>query len=89
MRLSIREDDPGYNLAATNHCTVFVNGLDVTARCHTADEEEGKAWCFKHNEEERKFMDPATGEPATEVLVGDVVILLDAKVNGYDPHTSH
>ncbi len=88
MRVSIREGDPGYR-EGYKYCTIFVDGIDVTGRCHTADEEEGKAWCFKHNEQEQKFMDPATGEPATEVLAGDVIILLSTKVNGYDPHTSN
>jgi len=86
MRLSVRKDDPGYDVAA-QHCQVFVDGIDVTVRCHTADEEEGKAWCFKHNELGRPFRDPATDEAAQEVLAGEVVILLNAGVNGYDPHS--
>ncbi len=88
MRLSVKKDDPGFD-ADTQHCQIFVDGLDVTARCYTADEEEGKAWCFKHNELGEVFCDPATDKPAAEVLSGKVVIVLGAEINGYDPHSSN
>ncbi len=86
MRLSVREDDPGYDSQATLGCRVFVDGVDVTTRCHTADEEKGKAWCFKLNEFGDKFKDPERGGAAEEVLTGEVVILQGKQVNGYDPH---
>lgn len=86
MRLSVRKDDSGYNPEALDNCRSFVDGVDVTARCYTADEEEGKAWCFKLNELGQKFIDPETNEPAVEVLSGEVIIVL-RETNGYDPHS--
>ena len=87
MRISVRKDDPGFHPKAMQ-CTIFVDGVDVTNRCYTADEEQGKAWCFKHNKENRPFLDPDTpNKVAAEVLTGKVVIiLLKNRMNGYDPH---
>ncbi len=89
MRLSIRESDPGYDARACQSCTVFVDGVDVTGRCYTADEEEGKVWCFKHNELGQTFVDPDNEDKAAEeVLTGTVLIVLNSKLkNGYDPHS--
>ena len=85
MRLSIREDDPGYDRRAMG-CIVFVDGVDVTNRCFTADEEKGMAWCLKHNELGRCFCD-SSNNIVEEVLTGKVVIVLPKdRVNGYDPH---
>lgn len=87
MRLSIYEDDPGYDRRALGSCKVFVDGVDVTDNCYTADEEEGKAWCRKRNELGNTFIDPATGEVANEVLTGRVEIFLTKQaMNGYDTH---
>ena len=87
MRLSIRKDDPGYDKKAMG-CIIFVNGVDVTSRCYTADEEKGMAWCFKHNELGHSFLDPNnSNNPAEEVLTGEVIIILSKdRMNGYDPH---
>lgn len=87
MRLSIREDDPGYDKRAMG-CSVFVDGVEVTNRCFTADEEQGMAWCFKHNEFGNSFPDPDnSNNPAEEVLTGKVIIVLPRnRVNGYDAH---
>ena len=85
MRLSIRKDDPGYDKKAMG-CIIFVDGVDVTNRCFTADEEKGMVWCFKHNELGRSFLDNSNN-PAEEVLTGEVVIVLSKdRMNGYDPH---
>lgn len=85
MRLSVREDDPGYSPQATFRCKVFVDDVEVTTRCHTADEEQGKAWCFKLNELGEKFRDG--DRAAEEVLTGKVVIILPKdEVNGHDTH---
>lgn len=40
MRLSVLAGDPGYALAAY-FCRVFLDGVEVTDRCQTADEEAG------------------------------------------------
>ncbi len=86
MRLSIREDDPGYG--PTQNCKVFVDDVEVTARCHTADEEQGKAWCFKLNELGEKFIDQAYDKVAEEVLTGKVVIIWSKdEMNGDDSHS--
>lgn len=88
MRLSVRENDPGYDERAMG-CTILVDGVDVTRRCHTADEEEGKAWCFKHNERDRPFVDNSR-KVVEEVLTGKVVIVLRSdEINGHDAHPSH
>ena len=96
MRISIRKDDPGYDYRTTlrrGHgwdVSIFVDGVDVTGRCHTADEEEGKAWCFKHNELGIPFTDPDFPDRAVEkVLTGKVVILLNDRMNGNDSYSCH
>lgn len=89
MRLSIREDDPGYDPRAIKDCKAFIDGVEITERCYTADEEEGKAWCFKHNELGEKFIDDATGRAAEEILIGAVVILIGKGINGHVPHSSY
>lgn len=88
MRLSIDKDDRGYSPEAIAHCKVLLNGVDVTNRCFTADEEEGKVWCVKWNELGKAFVDPS-GNIAKEVLEGRVEILLDEGINGRDSYTSH
>lgn len=89
MRLSVDKNDPGYDSEALKNCRSFVDGVEVTDRCYTADEEEGKAWCFKHNEMGQVFMDSATGEIVKEILVGDVVIMIGKGINGHVPHSSY
>ncbi len=87
MRLSIDEDDPGYDERAIGQCRVLLDGVDVTNNCYTADEEEGKVWCRKRNELGNCFIDPETGGVASEVLTGKVKISLRAEdMNGHDPH---
>ncbi len=75
MRVSVRENDPGYkNINIALSCDIFVNGEAVTARCHTADDEKGKAYCFLWDEKGQVFLNGITKEPAEEVLVGKVEI---------------
>ena len=77
MRLSIRMDDPSYNKYLAFNCTVLVDGVDVTGKCHTADEEKGVAWCYKHNEEGKPYVDPCNpGKVAEEELTGKVEIIV-------------
>ncbi len=45
MRISTREGDPGFNMVFANRCKVFVDGVNVSSKCHTADEAIGIAWC--------------------------------------------
>lgn len=44
MRISVRQDDPGYHPQAID-CRAMVNGKEIE-RCFTADEEAGEAFCF-------------------------------------------
>ncbi len=79
MRVSVRENDPGFNMRVANRCKVFVNGVDVTNRCYTADEEKGIVWCYKWNEEKRVFLDPIKNEAAQKTLRGKVEIIVNAR----------
>lgn len=76
MRLSIREDDPGFDMEKSCHCKIFVDGDDVTSICYTADEEEGAAWCYALNDEGKKYFVKDTGMAAEVVLRGNVEIIL-------------
>ena len=81
MRLSIGEyySDSGFNfnlsLGSNQKVKILVDGVDVTNHCHTADEEEGKAYCYKCDEEGRHYIDPDNPhQAAQEVLEGKVEI---------------
>ena len=76
MRLSIREDDSGYSSEAFR-CKVFLNHVDITNHCQTADEERGEVRILKCNEEGKHYHDSETNEAAWEILRGDVKIVLD------------
>ncbi len=89
MRLSVDKDDPGYDSDALQNCKAFIDGVEITERCYTADEEEGKAWCFKLNELGNKFIDEATGEAAKEILIGEVIIMVGEGMNGHDTYSSY
>lgn len=82
MRVSIRQDDPGYNSAVAFNCSILVDGVDVTLRCFTADEEKGIAICYKHNEDGEPYID--LGRMAEETLHGKVEIKFH-KYNGVRP----
>ena len=82
MRISVRESDPGYNLQVCRNCSILVDGIDVTGRCHTADEEKGIAMCFKEDMFGHKYVDPDDPDKAAEeVLTGKVVIQI-LELNG-------
>ena len=77
MRLSVYSD----NYLETYNCRVLLDGRDVTARCHTADEEQGKVWLYKITEAGWLYVDPENPDrPAEEVLTGKVEIFM--RVNG-------
>jgi hypothetical protein len=67
----------GYLSVATHRreasvARVRVNNVEVTQRCFAADDENGFAWCFRHDERGRPYV--LNGEVAKERLTGDVVI---------------
>ena len=76
MRVSMDKTDPGYR--GFNPCFVHLDGVDVTDKCQAADEELGKAWCYRLDEEGHTFVDPddTSGWAAIEVLEGKVEITL-------------
>ncbi len=74
MRISVRKDDRGYDRIAAQGAKVYVDGVDVSCRCYTADEEQGKAWCFLHDERGQLLRE---GDSiAEEVLIGAVKIVI-------------
>lgn len=78
MRISVRKDDSSYN-PENPYCgelIVTVDGVDVTRRCHTADEELRTAWCYALNAEGEKYVDLNDPSPyaVQEILQGVVVI---------------
>jgi len=44
MRLSIVKSDPGYHPMA-QQCRILLDGVEIK-NCFTADEEEGKVYCY-------------------------------------------
>jgi len=73
VRISIREDDPGYNLEKSVRATVFLDGVRLD-QCFTADEELGIAACFKTDANGNLII---LGDAFDEiVLSGDVKIEL-------------
>ena len=76
MRISVRKADPGYHPMAVNGgFKITVDGTDVTALCHTADEEEGRVWGYALNEDGHKYVDQATGFAAECIMSGEVEII--------------
>jgi len=76
MRVSVRDDDPGfanYNLEQK----AFLDGIEVTSKCFTADEELGEVHVYKLNSEGKPYFDPSVNEVPWEILRGDVKIVLD------------
>jgi len=76
MRLSCRKGDPGFDLVLTGdrHVHVFLDGRDICAVCHTADEELGEAHVYKINAQGQKYRDPETRDAAQEILHGRIEI---------------
>lgn len=76
MRISVRRSDPGYDpKAALAGFQIRLDGRDVTAMCHTADEEEGRVYGYCVNDAGEKYVDPLTDLPAEHVLYGRVEII--------------
>ncbi len=78
MRVSLREEDPGYNPAVVGTCSILVDGKDVTSRCFTADDEKGIAMCYKHNSEGKPYID--NEKIAEEILYGEIEIRFSNKI---------
>ncbi len=70
MRSSARKSDPGYKNFVCGSI-ITVDGVPV-ARCYTADEELGEAWCYRVNERAVKFVE--NGQAAVICHRGKVVI---------------
>lgn len=56
MRVSVREDDPGY-LPGVYLVEVFIDSAPVS-HCFTADEEKGIAYCYALDGKGRPYADP-------------------------------
>ena len=80
MRVSIRKEDPGYNLAVAYTCTILLDGKDITLNCFTADEEKGIAMCYKRNSEGKVYID--NEKLAEEILYGEIEIRFSNKTEG-------
>jgi len=79
MRLSIRDNDPGYNMTEAMKCNVFVDEENVTDRCFTADEELGEAYVYKSGPDGKAYYDKLTGGVPEETLTGKVEIKLNQR----------
>lgn len=74
MRISVREDDPGYHPMAFG-AKVFVDGARIDW-CFTADEEQGVAYCFAVDDEGMHVLDPNDPDEAlTTEIRGHVKIV--------------
>jgi hypothetical protein len=68
MRLSVREDDPGYSMEAFG-ARVYLDGEEVD-KCVTADEELGKVWVY-----DLDSLEPDMDEIPIKELSGDVFLV--------------
>lgn len=76
MRVSVRKNDPGYHpMASQFGFKILLNGEDMTCRCHTADEEEGRLYCYDVNDNGHMYIDQLTQLPAEVTLYGKVEII--------------
>lgn len=88
MRVSIRDNDRGYDRAAQagwwkqhlGKCKVLIDGLDITDKCSTADEEEGVAFCYILDKNNRKYFDFDLGFIAAQALYGKVEIQIPGRL---------
>lgn len=71
MRVTVCREDFGTQVGP-GAVKVTVDDVDVTNRCHTADDESGEAWCWLHNENGELYL--VGSELAAEVLRDHVVI---------------
>jgi hypothetical protein len=75
MRISVNRDDPGFTDRASE-CEIYLDGVKIT-HCITADEELGKAECYKLNEWGNPFISEANpGEFETETRRGVVHVVV-------------
>ncbi len=81
MRVSVKQDDPGYANYKPGQRS-FLNGEEVTFRCFTADEEVGEVHVYKLSERGLPYDDADKDEVHWEVLRGEVRIVLNEFVNG-------
>ncbi len=89
MRLSVRKEDSGYSPLCSK-AKIFLDGVEVTNRCHTADDKSGIVWLYKLNDKGKKYVissdDPRDSIDtrrrrsvvAQEMLQGRVEIRLNA-----------
>ena len=78
MRLSVKEDDPGYvDPFPFGKVKITLDDVDVTDKCFTADEEFGEVYVYKLNSDGQRYFDRETNEIPQETLKGDVKIVLD------------
>lgn len=74
MRISIRKNDPGYHPELLP-CHVYLDGQELFL-CFTADEEEGKVYCFEKDDHGKYLMDPDNPQKLKEItLSGNVKIV--------------
>ena len=83
MRVSVRENDPGYVNYKPGQRS-FLNGEEVTFRCFTADEELGEVHVYKLSERGAPYYDAERDEVPWEILHGEVRIVLNEFVNGVE-----
>ena len=74
MRLSIREEDPGYTPQASL-AEVKLNG-EIISNCFTADEETGQCYCIKVDANGNPVRNAAGTNFETEIRTGKVEIIL-------------
>ena len=72
MRISVREDDPGYNPEYMFY-EVLLDGVSLKD-CVTADEELGLALCYKKGPDDKYIIDHADDTMVTEERHGKVEI---------------
>ncbi len=87
MRLSVRMDDPGFDVDMANDklLHIFIDGRDICGVCHTADEDRGEAHVFKLDDRGEKYIDPENSEQAAqEVLFGKIQIIRTETVSHND-----
>lgn len=80
MRVSIRQDDPGYKQDAYMF-EVLLNG-NMVQDCFTADEEKGEAHVYVTNVDGSLQLDDDTGLPREMVLHGTVRVRRKESGNG-------
>lgn len=73
MRLSIIENDKGYN-ATAYLSKVLLNGIELN-NCITADEDEGYCLVYKTDDNGKTIPNVANNKLLTEVLHGHVEIV--------------